>query len=465
VGSRFNRTTFYNGPSGATPLEADAAPNRWEGALQAIDDDLDDAQDQISALQAGGGNGGYVYGTTYPAPTLGNPPFFNTGNHKIYYPGGDGWYDATGTLATGTGTSNAPQNFTAVINSDSTTSLSWSAVTSATAYTVREKFLSPGGVSGMPITGSPPATTNTRSAQLTAQTREYYVTATVGGVESAESTHITLYYPFGSLPPGGGGGGGGGGTSPASILQLGAGKAGGRYNLGVGRGAPTSPPVHVDIDPGKVEGGYYEADYFYVNAAGTGVTFREHMDGGKTSSHTNYPRTEMREFTQAGAQMAFNVGSGRHTYEYEMALEHIPPNKPWTTAGQLHDSVSDAVAFKWKPHSGTDRTNMDLTCWIYDTQQSTPLLTGYDGTQGTSAVHVIVKFDVFQSGGVTVFDVWVNGTKKISANNSLNGKGSGHYWKYGSYGQTSSSYGGFESTTEYVDVTYYYMHTTHTPAI
>lgn len=465
MGSRFNAKTFYNGPVGGTPLEAAAAPNRWENALQSIDDAVDDLQDAVDALQAGGGNGGYTYGTTYPAPTLGTPPFFNTSNKKIYYPGGDGWYDATGTLASGAGTSNAPQNFTGVINPDGTTSLAWTLPAGTiTAVTVREKFASPGGVSGMPLAGS--ATSNTRSATTTTTTREYYVTCTIGGVESAESNHVTLYYPYGTLPPGsGGGGGGGGGTTPASILQLGAGKVGGRFNVGIGRGAPTSPPVHVDIDPATIEGGYYEADYLFVNAAGTGVTFREHMDGGKTSSNTNYPRTEAREFTQGGAKMAFNVGVGTHTYEYEMSLDHIPPNKPWTTAGQLHDASSDAISTKWKPVSGTDRTNMKLTVWVYDSELGTPLLTGYNATLGASAVHVTVKYVIYQSGGVTLFDVYCNNVKKISANSSLNGKGAGHYWKYGAYGQTSSSYGGFESPTEYCDVTYYSHKVTHVPAI
>jgi hypothetical protein len=72
------------------------------------------------------------------------------------------WKSIATTAITGSGTvggSAGPTSFTAVVQPDSSINLAWTlptppGVETITAVTVREKFVSPGGVSGMPLAGS-----------------------------------------------------------------------------------------------------------------------------------------------------------------------------------------------------------------------------------------------------------------------------------------------------------------------
>jgi hypothetical protein len=259
-----------------------------------------------------------------------------------------------------------------------------------------------------------------------------------GGSESAESNHVTVYLPYGTAPPddGGGAGGGGGGTtgggtagSPAELLDLGPlPNTGGRFNLGVGQSGST----HIDIGVSTVEGGYVREGYFYFNTARDGVIFKEYANGGTTSTNTKYARTEMREYGQNGtAKAAWNASSGSHEFEYTVGVGQIWAGKPWMDIGQIHDAASDACAIKMK---GTTRTSLDVVAVFYDTDHPTKLITGYDATQGESCAFHTIKVNV--SGGGTC-KIYVDGVLKITSS-AMVGKGTGHYWKFGAYGQSGS---------------------------
>jgi hypothetical protein len=459
----YDAQTYANTAAGGTPLSASRL-NHTEAGIADTSRTVLDLIDDVRALQGALDTSGRP--VSGPSSLRGFPDdgrfFYDTDLDKPIWGNGSVWKDAAGTaVATsgGGGTTGGPTNFSAVVQPDSSVVLSWTLPAGTiTGVTVREKFKSPGGVAGMPLAGS--ATTNTRAASTATAVREYYVTCTIGGVETAESNHVTVYLPYGTAPPddaGGGGGTVGGGTgagSPAAVLALGAlPKTGGRYNLGVGR-----PSGHVDIPVSTVESGYIEEDYFYLNPAGTGVTFRCHPDGAKTSTNTKYPRTEMREYRQNGTdKAAWPANSGSHEFEYEWSVGQIWPNKCVTTMGQIHDASSDAMAIKM---SGTDRTSLDVVAVFYDTVHPTKLLTGYDATQGDLAAHHTIKVNV--SGG-GVCKIYMDGALKITST-AMQGKGAGHYWKYGAYGQSAVSAGGNEPSSSRTDVTYYSHKTTHNPA-
>ena len=403
--------------------------------------DMSALEDRIAALEAvvaGGGSstdGGVitagfrvVQALSEVAPTKGYPIYLDT-TDKVYVGSGTGWQEITATAATGTGSSNAPQTMTGVVQPDNSIVLTWSGVVGATSYKLYETE-SPNGVSGATALT---ATTSTRTPS-TMRNYQYWVTALVGGVESAPSNKVSVTLPYGSAPSTGGGStGGGSGGSPAQILKLGS--TGGTFNEGIGLSSG-----HVDISYADLANGYVNSPYFVPNAAGTGVQFRVNMDGKQTSTNTKYARSELRELKPDGTtKAAWTAGSGTHIMEYTFKVNHIPPNKPWCTIGQLHDSSSDAWAVKVK---GDSTSALYVALTLYDVDQSTKLVSSYS-----------------VGDTVTIRSELTNGTAKWYANGSLkitstafSGKGSGHYYKIGSYPQTHSTAGGMESSSEYCSV-------------
>jgi poly(beta-D-mannuronate) lyase len=86
--------------------------------------------------------------------------------------------------------------------------------------------------------------------------------------------------------------------------------------------------------------------YFQSNAAGTGVIFQAHA-GGVTTSNSGYPRSELREMTNAGSEnAAWSTTSGTHTMTITQAITHLPVVKAHVVAGQIHDSSDDVVMIR-----------------------------------------------------------------------------------------------------------------------
>ena len=91
---------------------------------------------------------------------------------------------------------------------------------------------------------------------------------------------------------------------------------------------------------------YELAPYFHLNPARDGVLFRAHA-GGVTTSGSSYPRSELREMTNRGADLAsWSTASGVHTMTITQAILQIPPVKPHVVAGQIHDSSDDLVMIR-----------------------------------------------------------------------------------------------------------------------
>lgn len=255
-------------------------PNKLENAVA-------DLQDRVNNLENTTANAvGYRRGQTADAgpPTLDSPLFFNQQTSELWVPAGTGW--VTCSLAAAplvSGGSNAPTAFTAVVNSDNTVPLTWALPTPPSGYTisavtVREKFKSPTGVSGMPLAGT--ATSNTRPASSAASTREYYVTCTFSkasnpDVESAESNHVTVVLPFGSTGGGGTGGGTSSGTTPAAILKIGTVNF---FSVDVGN----SGGLNVSHTMAEITGGFVQSPYFEPNATNDAVGMQTTANGGTT---------------------------------------------------------------------------------------------------------------------------------------------------------------------------------------
>jgi hypothetical protein len=436
----YTPTTWRDSSSGGTPLTA-ARLNNAESGIAAVVEFVSDLVDRINAVEValatGGSTGGGSTGNTVtlPSGTTAQRPtpsdgqyFYDTTLNRPIWGDGSAWRDADGTALSGTGGSGGPANFTAVVQSDNSIAMSWSAVPGATSYKLYETE-SPSGVNGATAL----VTTTTTRSPSTLRNYEYWVTATVSGVETATSNRVVVSLPFGSTPTPGGGSTGGGSTggTPAAILNIGSGASQAHFNVGIGYSTG-----HVDKTMAQIVNGFVDSPYFVANAAGTAVQFQVFMNGKTTSTNTHYTRSELRELLANGTtKAAWTAGSGTHTMEYTFKLIHLQPNKPWVTIGQIHDASSDALSIKIK---GDTTSSLQVIAVFDDADQSPALASSY--TLGTS---MKIKIELING----TLKLYANGVLKITSN-AISGA-TGCYFKLGVYPQSKDNWGGFESPSEY----------------
>jgi hypothetical protein len=415
VADLYTPLPWLDGPTSGTPLTAARGPNRWEAGIEALDVAVDTLTDRVDALQAGGAST-----STWPnGPTANRPApgagkiYFDTTLNKPLWGDGSAWRTADGLIVAGAGGSNAPQNMRGVVNPDNSIQLNWDAVTGAASYKLYE-IRSPTGVAN--------GTYTTNSALRTpggTGNYEYWVTATVAGVESAASNHALVTLPYGSTPTDPGGSTG---SSPADILAIGG--AGGYWNLGVGY-----PSGHVDKTYSQLINGYEEFPYFVPNDTGTAVSFRQPMNGGTTSSNTQYARVELRELKSDGTtKAAWVANSGTHRLQGRTKVLHYPPNKQELCIAQIHDGSDDRVQVR------CEGTNVVVN--IGGTEAGT-LATGVAvGTEFLWEIELI-------SGTLRIK---YNGVTKVTSSH-FSGDGVAHqYFKAGCYGQANTTH---NSSSEY----------------
>ena len=83
--------------------------------------------------------------------------------------------------------------------------------------------------------------------------------------------------------------------------------------------------------------------YFVVNVARDGVVFRAHA-GGVTTPGSDYPRSELREMKNLGAdEAAWSTFNGVHTLTATVTITHLPIAKPHVVAAQIHDASDDVI--------------------------------------------------------------------------------------------------------------------------
>jgi len=390
-------------------VTATQGANRWEQGIDALDGALDTQTARIDALQAA--ISGLSLNTMPSGPTSLRPQpavgrmYFDTTIGKPIIGNGTAWLEfGAGGVVEGPGSSTAPTGFTTTVNPDNSILCSWNAVAGATHYKLYE-VRSPNGVSGADTL----TTTSSLRTPSSMGYYEYWCTAFVGGVESAQSNHGICSLPFGSDPENPGDPGGDPAGSPAELLAIGAG--GGSWNLGVGY-----PSGHVDISPSQLESGWSEAPYFYINDAGTHVVFRTPMNGGRTSSNTKYPRTELREYIN-GSKASWNGGSGTHLMSGRTRILHMEDDKPEYVFAQMHDGSDDTLQLRWE--NGTLRASINGET--------------HSTTMGNFPIGTEFAWEIRVSSGTLT--IKINGSTKITSDPDF---GSGNYFKTGSYPNQNS---------------------------
>lgn len=409
----------WNDQDPSTALTAARGPRRWEDALEELGADVDFLADQVAALSpAGTGGGTFLFGTSAqrPNPEVGLP-YWDTTLNKLIVGDGSIWRNADGTAVSGGGgTVSAPTNlaFTRAANGDIV--FTWTAVAGSDTYKLYEDG-SPSGVAGKTaLTG----TTTALTAPTAPRTYNYWLTNIDGGVESSISNKVTVVISAT----------GGGNSTPAQILNIGSGSTQNYVNVGIGYASG-----HVDKTMAQIIGGYDEVPYFTAVSDGgiEYVQFQVFMNGGRTSTKTKYPRSEMRELLQNGTtKAAWDATDGQHEMWAKHTLKHLQPNKQDVTVGQIHDDESDALSLKV--------INRDLRAVFFDSVHPTVLYADWDDDEE-------VSWKISVLNGTT--KIYINDVLKITSTALASHDGNVMYFKAGAYPQSHATAGGFESPTEY----------------
>jgi hypothetical protein len=445
----FTPKDWQNDPAGGTPIMESDLDLR-DNTLAQLIAYVDQLSDTVAAIGASVGNTGQqiVTETLVTPTTRGNPVagrrVYDTTLLKPIWGDGSNWRDATGTLLTGNNAAAAPQNMVAVVNPDNSINLSWDAVAGAAASAGRGPYIlyesqSLSGVSGATAL----ATNSTVRNPGTMRNYEYWVTAMVGGVETAASNHVFPTLPYGSTTgtPGSGSSGGGFTGSPAQFLNIGG--VGGYWNLGIGY-----PTGHVDITYSELRNGFVDSPYFVMNAAGTAVVFWTPMNGGKTSSNTKYARTELRELKSDGVtKAAWDGTTGLDRMQGKSKVMHYAPIKCEMCVAQVHNATDDMLQIR--PEAATATGSQTWRLSVAGTKVK-DLITGV-------ALGQEVSWDIeFNNNTLTVR---INGTSQWTQ--SASAFTAGQYFKVGSYPQQNST-DQANSPTDYASVELRDLVTTHT---
>ncbi len=225
-------------------------------------------------------------------------------------------------------------------------------------------------------------------------------------------------------------GGGGGATLPAQVLNL----TNWKETLPTG---PSEDPTEIS----QPELATFSSDpYFTVAQSGTAVQLRAAVNG-VTTGGSGYPRSELREMKNNGADEAsWSSTSGTSTLTVKEAFTHLPSTKPQVVGAQIHDSSDDITVFRLEGSSlyitHGDDTHYKLVTSSY------ALGTPYEA-----------KFVV--SGGQ--IKAYYNGTLETTISYS----GSGNYFKAGAYVQANCTNSSPCGSTNYGEVDIYSLSVTH----
>jgi alginate lyase len=162
----------------------------------------------------------------------------------------------------------------------------------------------------------------------------------------------------------------------------------------------------------------FSCSAFHLNDAKDGVVFTANA-GGVTTSGSSYPRSELREMDGSDHASWTNT-HGTHTLTVRQAVTTLPKAKPDVVTAQIHDANDDVLEVRIEGSRLTAQYNDGKTEVTLDPHYK--LGTAYDLTITASGGRIRVDY---------------NGAKKLD----IAKKGSGWYFKSGSYIQSNTSKG------------------------
>src|SRR5690606_11516015 len=210
-------------------------------------------------------------------------------------------------------------------------------------------------------------------------------------------------------------GGGPSGTpaNPGEALWIGPAPGKNHFNVGIGEddegedGYQSGDTVHTDQD--DIEAGFVNDPKFILTEDGD-VQFRIGVNDGRTSSGTNYPRSELRELDEDGDLASWDGSEGHHWMEWEFRATHLAATRPWLCMGQIHDDDDDVLRIQTEVRSG----QLCLVARLYDVVHI--LIQGYEvGTWVKGRIDVVDGDLTVTIDGVP-FNDWENDNPSIGAN-------------------------------------------------
>lgn len=125
------------------------------------------------------------------------------------------------------------------------------------------------------------------------------------------------------------------GCKPGEVLDLRS------WKLTLPTGSDSSPiellPIHL--------GGLLRSPWFHPTSGCDGLVFRAPVNGATTKG-SNYPRSELRELTDAGTPAGWSADDGTHWTEITAAFTAVPQGKPDVVVAQVHDAHDDVSVFR-----------------------------------------------------------------------------------------------------------------------
>jgi hypothetical protein len=186
------------------------------------------------------------------------------------------------------------------------------------------------------------------------------------------------------------------------------------FNVGLG----ISGNGHIDYGLSEIGNGFSKPGYFELNKDRTGARFTAHIDGGRTSKNTKYPRSELRELTSKGERAAWSADSGTHVMFADVACFRISPGKPQISLLQIHDDEDDTLQVR------LEQKKLFVTV----------------GGKEAGTLDTAYKLGSFFACRIEVSGkkvrVFHNGTKKVEKPF----KGGGQYFKAGAYAQSNTDH-------------------------
>jgi hypothetical protein len=188
------------------------------------------------------------------------------------------------------------------------------------------------------------------------------------------------------------GGGGGGGPDPDGVpadpgeaLWIGHGPGSNFLNVGIGQGndGVDNDTDHDDFTVAQIAGGLTVPGRFFLAQDGGQwwTEFRINAGAGRTSTGTDFPRSETREMQTNGTSLAaWNGATNDHRMLWTPAVTAVTAERPWVCFGQIHDASSDLVRLQTQGSSG-QTTNLDIVArYTKDGDETTVVLidNGYD---------------------------------------------------------------------------------------
>ncbi len=184
----------------------------------------------------------------------------------------------------------------------------------------------------------------------------------------------------------------------------------------------------------------YQSEYFEVSDNRDSVVFRANA-GGAIQPGSEFPRSELREMTDQGAEEAgWSNSDGVHTMSIREAVTHLPARRPSIVAGQIHDDAEYIVLVRLDGNHLYAKAD-DMS--IGDLDADYQLGTIFD-----------LRFEAMDGG----FKIYYNGQLKVDYQKSC----STCYFKAGAYLQTNTERG--EDDADYGEVKMYALTINQSPS-